>query len=103
MMSVKNLRRFDNQRHIRQSIAHHRFPYRRGRKQRGQRGAFGANRAVRDEEELRAPAAAQRGRRKLSKTAACPRHSRGGRKSNVNALLGAENGGKLREVALRAC
>ena len=101
MMGIKNLRRFDNQGHIRQSFTNHGFPYSRGSKKSRQRCAFGADGAIGNEEEPRAPAAAQRGRRKLSKTTARPRNSRGGRKSNVDALFGAENGGKLRELAVR--
>ena len=34
MMRVKNLRRFHNQRHIPQSLSHHRLPHRRRRQQR---------------------------------------------------------------------
>src|SRR5258708_31286717 len=60
---------------------------------------MGIDRAIRKEEEPRAPAAAQRGSRKLSKTAARPRDSSGGRKSNIDALLGAKNGGELRQLA----
>src|SRR5216684_222916 len=100
-MGVKDLRRFDNERHVRQAFANHRFPDRRSGKEGGQRRAVGTNRTIGKEEEPRAPTAAQRGRRKLSKTAARPRDSGTGRKSNVDALLGAENRGKLRELAFR--
>ncbi len=101
VMSVKDLRRLDNQRHIGQAFANHRFPYRRRGKEGGQRRAIGTNRAIGKEEEPRTPAAAQRGSRKLSKTAARPRDSGTGRKSNIDALLGAENRGKLRELAFQ--
>src|SRR4029077_18546623 len=101
MMSVKDLRRLDNERHVRQAFANHGFPDGRGGKERGQRRAGRTNRAIGKEEEPRAPAAAQRGSRKLSKTAARPRDSGTGRKSNIDALLGAENRGKLRELAFR--
>src|SRR6266403_4684218 len=101
VMSVKDLRRLDNQRHIGQAFANHRFPYRRGRKKGGQRRAIGTNRAIGKEEEPRAPAAAQRGSRKLSKTAARPRDSRGGRKSNIDVLLGSKNRGELRQLTSR--
>src|SRR6266566_3415147 len=101
MMRVKNLRGFDNQRHIRQSFANHGFPDRRRRKQRRQRRAAGIDRAIGKEEEPRASAAAQRGSRKLSKTAARPRDSSGGRKSNIDALFGSKNRGELRQLPLR--
>src|SRR6267378_2400855 len=101
VMGVKNLGRFDNQGHVPQAFADHRFPYRRGGKEGGQRRAVGTNRAIGKEEEPRAPAAAQRGSRKLSKTAARSRDSGTGRKSNVDALLWTENRGKLRELAFR--
>src|SRR6266446_3816019 len=101
MMSVKDLRGFDNQRHIPQAFTNHRFPHRRGRKQRRQRRAIGADCAIGKEEEPRAPAAAQRGSGKLSKTAARPRDSRGGRKSNIDALLGSKNRRELRQLTSR--
>src|SRR6266700_266620 len=99
MMGVKHLRGFDNQGHIPQAFANHGLPQRRRREQRRKRCAFGANGAIGKEEESQAPAAAQRGSRKLSKTAARPRDSSGGRKSNIDALLGAKNGGELRQLA----
>src|SRR6267378_3873345 len=101
VMRVKNLRRFDNQRHIPQAFANHRFPHGRGRKQGRQRRASGIDRTIGKEEEPRAPAAAQRGSRKLSKTAARPRDSSGGKKSNIDSLLGSKNRGELRKLSGR--
>src|SRR6266705_3093617 len=49
----------------------------------------------------RASAAAQRGSRKLSKTAARPRDSSGGRKSNIDALFESKNREELRQLPLR--
>src|SRR5260370_23985100 len=101
MMSVKDLRGFDNQRHIPQAFANHGLPHRCRGEQDGQRCAISADRAIGKEEEPRAPATAQRGSRKLSKTAARPRDSSCGRKSNVDALLGPKNRGELRQLASR--
>ena len=100
-MSVKDLRGFDNQRHIPQAFTNHCFPHRRGRKQRRQRCAMGIDRTVGKEEEPRAPAATQRGSRQLSKTAARPRDSSCGRKSNIDSLLGSKNRGELRQLTSR--
>src|SRR6267378_2854648 len=101
MMSVKDLRGFDNQRHIPQAFANHGLPHRCRGEQGGQRCAISADRAIGKEEEPRAPATAQRGSRKLSKTAARPRDSSCGRKSNVDALLGPKNRGELRQLTSR--
>ncbi len=101
MMGVKDLRRLDNERHIPQAFANHGLPHCGCGEERRQGRANGINRAIGKEEESRAPAAAQRGSRKLSKTAARPRNSSGGRKSNIDALLGAKNRAELRQLARR--
>src|SRR6266851_1403010 len=62
---------------------------------------MGIDRTVGKEEEPRAPAAAQRGSRKLSKTAARPRDSSCGRKGNIDSLLGSKNRGELRQLTSR--
>ena len=98
MMRVKDLCGFDNQRHIPQAFANHRFPHCRSSKQRRQRCAIGINRAIGKEEEPRAPTATQWGSRKLSKTAARPRDSTGGRKSNIDSVLWSKNREELRQL-----
>src|SRR5207245_528428 len=60
---------------------------------------IGADSAIGKEEEPRAPAAAQKGSRKLSKTAARPRDSSCGGESDVDTLLGAKNRGELGELS----
>jgi hypothetical protein len=47
MMRIENLRRLHNQRHVPQSIAHHRLPHRRGGQQRRQHRALAADAAIR--------------------------------------------------------
>src|SRR5206468_11430803 len=84
---------------IPQAFTNHRFPDRRRREKRRQWGAAGIDRAIGKEEESRAPAAAQRGSRKLSKTAARPRDSSCDRKCNINSLLGAKNRSELGQLA----
>src|SRR5260370_21438475 len=99
MMGVKPLAGPHNKRHIPQAFATHRFQDRRSREKRRQRGAVGIDRTIGKEEESRAPAATQRGSRKLSKTAARPRDSSSGRKCNINSLLGAKNRSELGQLA----
>src|SRR5260370_38553586 len=98
-MRVKGLRGFDNQRHVPEAFANHGFPDRGRREKSRERRSIGADGAVRKEEEPRARAAAQRGSRKLSKSAARPRDSSGGRKSDVGQKLGSKNRSSLRKAA----
>ena len=98
VMRIENLRRLYNQRHVPQSFAHHRLPYRRGRQQRRKRRALAADAAIRKEEEARASAATQRGRQ-LSNATARARDSHWGRKRKIDAMHGAKRGRKLRQLA----
>ena len=99
VVGVKDLGGFDDQWNVPEAFAHHGFPDGGGGEERRERRAIGADGAIRKEEEPRAPAAAQRGSRKLSKTAARPRNSGTGRKSNIDLLLGAKDRGELRKLA----
>jgi len=90
---------------IRQSAAHpqafanHCFPHRRVASSAAE-ARDGHRSHGRKEEEPRAPAAAQRGS-DASKTAARPRDSSCGRKSNIDASLGSKNRGELRQLTSR--
>ncbi len=96
-MRIENLRRFHDQRHVPQTFANHRLPYRRGGQQRRERRAFTADAAVRKEEKPRTPAAAQRGSQ-LSQTAARARNFIWGGKSKVDVLYRTECRRKLGEL-----
>ena len=63
VMRVEDLRGFDDERYIPQTFAHHRFPDGGGSQQRGESGIFRVEAAIGKEEEARATAATQRGRR----------------------------------------
>ena len=63
VMRVKDLRGLDDERHIPQTLANHRFPDGGGSQQRGKCGVFRVEAAIGKEEEARASAATQRGRR----------------------------------------
>src|ERR1700722_1173081 len=88
-MRIKHLRRLHNQRHIPKSVAHHRFPHSRSRKQRRQNAAFTADAAIGKEEESRASAVTQRGSQ-LSNATARARNSHWGRKREIHFLHRAE-------------
>jgi hypothetical protein len=62
MMCVEGLRRFDHQRNIPQTLAHHGFPASGGSQQRRKRRAILPYAAIGQEEEPRARMATQRGR-----------------------------------------
>src|ERR1700687_714427 len=81
VICVNYCRGYENKRHFPQPFATHVLPHRRRRKKRGKRRTTGIDRPIGKEEETRAPAAAQRGSGKLSKTAARPRDSSCGGKS----------------------
>ena len=98
MVRVKYLRRLDDQGHVPQSVADHGLPYRRCCQQRGKRRAPRRDCAVGKEEESRGIAATQRGSGQLSKTAARPRDSRGGRERKIDVVLLPKNCGKLRQL-----
>ena len=98
MMGVKHLRRFDDQGHIPQTFANHCFPKSGSREKRGQSCVLRIDLSIREEEESRAPAAAQRGSGKLSKTAARPRDSSCGRKAEIDFLHGAKERAELRQL-----
>src|SRR5579859_3097536 len=63
MVRVKYLRRLDNERQIPEALAYHRFPYGGSGQKRGKRAIFRIDAAIGKEEEARASAATQRGRR----------------------------------------
>ena len=63
VMRVKDLRGLDDERHIPEALANHRFPDGGGSQQRGECGGFRVEAAIGKEEEARASAATQRGRR----------------------------------------
>ena len=101
MMRVKYLSGFDDQRHIPKAFLDHRFPDGSGRKQSRQRSATLVNPSIAEEEESRAPAAAQRGSGKPSKTAARPRNSSYGGKRKIDFFYGAKDRAQLRQLRFR--
>src|SRR6266481_2013843 len=99
MMGVHYLSGLDDERHVPKPLAHHGFPNSSCGEKSGQCRALAADATIREEEEPRAIAAAQRGSGKLSKTAARARDSRSGRKSEIYFVHWSKERGKLRKLA----
>src|SRR5258708_8972782 len=100
MMGVHYLRGLDDERHVPKPLAHHGFPNSSCGEKSGQCRALAADAAIREEEEPRAIAAAQRGSGKLSKTAARARDSRSGREMENYFVHWAQDAGKPPHLGL---
>src|SRR5579863_5288583 len=98
-MRVEHLRGFHYERHVPETLTNQAFPNGGSSKKCGESRALSVDTTIREEEESRTFAAAQKGRGKLSKAMASARDSRGGRKSEFDAANRPKKRGQIRELA----